>query len=169
MTLKREEIPSLQEIDMASEEGTVPFPFINMTPGSATDSAHSRLLVRSHVGSWIWQQTKQNSGASDSDKVGDGHTQGVKLSTHRADWNSIKPEVATSTSPSAVTDNGPDLPRSNTTRGVYASGLNGAQYPIDSIGVGFFDPFQTYPSNNLPPAVANWCIKYCKYHGSLWR
>ena len=147
---------------MPSDKGIVSFPFINVTPGSATDSEHSRLLVRSHVGSWVRQQTKQNSGASsDTDEVDDGHTQGVKLSTHRADWNSIKLEVATSPSPLAVTDNGPDLPRSNTTQGVYASSLNRALYPIDSIDVGFFDPFQTYPSNNFPPAFVNWCTKYC--------
>lgn len=36
---------------------------------------------------------------SDTDEVGDGHTQYVKRSTHRADWNRIEFEAATSTSP----------------------------------------------------------------------
>jgi hypothetical protein len=54
------------------------FPFINVTPGSATESSHSRLLSRSHVGSWVWQQTKQNSAASDTDKVDNGYTQTLR-------------------------------------------------------------------------------------------
>jgi hypothetical protein len=166
---------------MPSDEGIMSFPFINVTPGSATDSAHSRLLVRSHVGSWAWQQTKQNSGASDTDEVDDGHTQGVKSSTHRADWNSIKLEVATSASSSTpltigcqtqdlVTDqtssgghddNGLDLPRSSNAPGPSASSPCGSLHSIDYIGGGNFDLFQMNPSNNFPPAFVNWCTKYC--------
>jgi hypothetical protein len=161
---------------MSSDEGIVSFPFINVTPGSATDSAHSRLLVRSHVASWVRQQTKQNSGASaDTDEVDGGHTQGVKSSTHRADWNSIKLEIATSASSSTpltigcqtldlVTDqtssgghddNGLDLPRSSNAPGPSALSLCGSLHSIDYIGVG------VYPSINFPPAFVNWCSKYC--------
>jgi hypothetical protein len=64
---------------MPSEESIVPrkgesFPFINGTPGSATESSHSRLLIRSHVGSWVWQKTKQTSEAPGTDKVDDSQT-----------------------------------------------------------------------------------------------
>jgi hypothetical protein len=167
----------LREMEMPSDEGIVSFPFINVTPGSATDSAHSRLLVRSHVGSWVRQQTRQNSGASDTDEVDGGHTQGVKSSTHRADWNSIKLEIATSassstpltigcqspeqTSSGGQDDNGLDLPRSSNAPGPSAFSLCGSLHSIDYIGVGTFDLFQMYPSNNFPPAFVNWCTKDC--------
>jgi hypothetical protein len=169
---------------MPSEESIVPqkrrsFPFINVTPGSATESSHSRLLVRSHVGSWVWQ-TKQNSRASDTDKVDDGHTQDVKRSIHRADLNSTEFKAATSTSPSAalaigyqtldlVTDqtsshghdnNGLDRPRSNSVPELSTSTPNRSLYSIDYISIGALDPFQTYPSK-FPPAFVNWCTKYC--------
>jgi hypothetical protein len=185
ITLKGEEIPVLQEIDMPSKESIVPqkrrsFPFINATPDSATERSHSRLLIRSHVGSWVWQQTKQNSGALDTDKVDDSHTQDVKRSTHRADWNSIEFEAATSTLPSASLtigcqtpdlatcqtssrghdDNGLDLARSNNTPELSVSSPRGSLHSIDYISVGTLDPFQTYPSN-FPPAFINWCAKYC--------
>jgi hypothetical protein len=164
---------------MPSEESIVPrkgesFPFINVTPGSATESSHSRLLIRSHVGSWVWQQTKQNSEASNTDEVDNGHT-------HGADCNNIEFEAATSTSPSDCLiigcqnpdlatgqtasgghdDNGLDLLRSNNASGLSASGLCGSSYSIDYISVATLDPFQTYPSNNFPPAFVNWCNKYC--------
>jgi hypothetical protein len=154
-------------------------PFINVTPGSATESSHSRLLIRSHVGSWVWQ-TKQNSGASDTDEVDDGHTQDVERSTHRADLNSTEFKTATSTSPSAsfaigcqtldlVTDqtsshghdyNGLDLPRSNSAPELSTSSPCGSLYSIDYISISALDPFQTYPSK-FPPAFVNWCTKYC--------
>ena len=163
------------------------FQFINVTPGSATDSAHSRLLVRSHVGSWVWQQTKQNSGTSDTDEVDDGHTQGIKSSTHRADWNSIKLEVATSpssstplaigcqtpdlatdqTSSRAHDDNGLDHPRSSNALEPSDPSPCGSLHSIDYIGGGKFYLFQMNLSNNFPPAFVNWCTKYCEYHGFL--
>ena len=165
---------------MASEEGIVRFPFINVTPGSATDSAHSRLLVRSYVGSWVWQQTKQNSGSSDTDKVDDSHTQGVKISPYRADWNSIKLEVTTSTPPLAPLaiscqtpdlatdqtssrahdDNGLDLHRSNNVPSLSASGPCGSLHSIDYISVGTLDPFQTCRSN-FSLTFINSCHIYC--------
>jgi hypothetical protein len=169
-------------MEMPSDMGIVSFPFINVTPGSATDSEHSRLLVRSHVGSWVRQQTKRNSGASsDTDEVDDGHTQGVKSSTHRADWNSIELEIATSASsstplaigcqtPDLVTDqtssgghddNDLDLPRSSNAPGPSAFSLCGSLHSIDYIGVGTFALFQMYPSINFPPTFVNWCTKYC--------
>jgi hypothetical protein len=171
---------------MPSEETIVPqkrrsFPFINATRGSASERSHSRLLVRSHASSWVWQQTKQNSVASDTDKVDDGHTQDVKRSTHRADSDSVEFEAATSTSPSASLtigcqtpvlatgqtplgghdDDGLDLLRNNNAPELSASGLCGSLYSIDYISVATLDPFQTYPSNNFPPAFVNWCTKYC--------
>lgn len=166
---------------MSSDEGTMSFPFINVTPGSATDSAYNRLLVRSHVGSWVWQQTKQNSGASDTDEVDDIHTQGVKSSTHRADWNSIKLEVATSLSsstPLAIScqtpdlmtdqmsscghdDNGLDLSRNSNALSPYGFSLCGSLHSIDYIGGEKLDLFQTNLSNNFPPGFVNWCTKYC--------
>jgi hypothetical protein len=174
----------LQEIELSSVESIMPqkrrsFPFINVNPGSATESSHSRLLVRSHVGSWVWQ-TKQNSGASDTDEVDDGHTQDVKRSTHRADLNSTEFKAATSISPSAsfvlgcqtldlVTDqaslhghdnNGLDRPRSNSVPEPSTSSPCGSLYSIDYISIGALDPFQTYPSK-FPPAFVNWCTKYC--------
>jgi hypothetical protein len=170
---------------MPSEESIVPqkrrsFLFINATPGSATESSHSRLLVRSHVGSWVSQQTKQNSDTSATDKVDDGHTQDVKRSTHRADLNNIEFEAATSTSPSASLtigcqtpdlatgqtlldghdDNGLDLLWNNNAPEISTSCLCGLLCSIDYISVDTLDPFQTYPSN-CPPALVNWCAKYC--------
>jgi hypothetical protein len=171
---------------MPSEESIVPrkgesFPFINVTPGSATESSHSRLLVRSHVGSWVWQQTKQNSEASDTDEVDNGHTQDITCSTHRAGLNSIELEAATSTTlsasltigcqtPDLVTgqassgghdDNGRDLLRSNNAPELSASGICGSLYSVDYISVATLDPFQTYQSNHFPHAFVNWCTKYC--------
>jgi hypothetical protein len=153
------------------------FLFLNATPGSATESSHSRLLVRSHVGSWVWQQTKQNSGASDTDEVDDGHTQYVKRSTHRADLNSLEFAAATSTSPSDSLTIGcqtPDLATGQAPSGGHddngldhnapklsASSPCISVYSIDYISVATLDPFQTYPSNNFPPAFVNWCTKYC--------
>jgi hypothetical protein len=156
------------------------FPFINVTPGSATESSHSRLLIRSHVGSWVRQQTKQNSEASDTDEVDNGHTQDITCSTHRAGLNSIELEAATSTSLSASLtigcqtpdlatgqtplgghdDNGLDLLWNNNALEISASGLCRSLYSIDYISVDTLDPFQTYPSN-CPPALVNWCTKYC--------
>jgi hypothetical protein len=150
------------------------FPFINVTPGSATESSQSRLLIRSHVGSWVWQQTKQNSEASNTNEVDNGHT-------HGADCNNIEFEAATSTTlsasltigcqtPDLVTgqtspgghDNiGLDLLRSNTAPELSASVPCGSLYSMDYISVDTLDPFQTYPSNNFPPAFVNWCTKYC--------
>jgi hypothetical protein len=157
------------------------FLFLNTTPGSATESSHIRLLVRSHIGSWVWQQTKQNYGASDTDEVDDGHTQYVKGSSHRADLNSLEFEAATSTSPSdsltigcqtpdlatgqtpshSHDDNGLDLPRSNSAPELSSSNPCGSLYSMDYISVATLDPFQTYPSNTFPPAFVNWCTKYC--------
>jgi hypothetical protein len=150
---------------MPSEERIVlqkrrSFPFINVTLGSATESSHSRLLVRSHVGSWVWQ-TKQNSRVSDTDEVDDGHTQDVKRSTHRADLNSTEFKAATSTSPSAsfaiscqtldlVTDqtslyghdnNSLDLPRRNSVPELSTSSPCRPLYSIDYISIGALDPF----------------------------
>jgi hypothetical protein len=207
ITLKGEEIPALREIEMSSEESIVPrkgesFPFINVTPGSATESTHSRFLIRSHVGSWVWQQTKQNSealdtdkvddaldtdkvDALDTDKVDDGHTQDVNRSTHRADadGNHTEFEATQSTSlaasltigcqtPDMATgqrssrgrdDNGPDLPDEPK---LSASDPRRSLYSIDYISVDTLDPFQTYPSK-FPPAVFNWCIKYCLCYSVL--
>jgi hypothetical protein len=156
------------------------FPFINVIPGSATQSSHSRLLVRSHVGSWVWHQTKQNSEVSDTDEVDDDESQDVKCSTHGADLNSTEFKAATSISPSAsfvigcqtldlVTDqtsshghdnNGLDLPRRNSAPELSTSSPYSSLYSIDYISIGALDPFQTYPSK-FPPAFVNWCTKYC--------
>ena len=173
---------------MPSGDGVVSFPFINTTPGLATDSAHSRLLVRSHVSSWIWQQTRQSSRMSDTNVVNDGHTQGAERSTYRAEGDTVKPEVDTSIPPSAVSCQSPelatdatssrgndgnrqDLLGSNHLPGMSGTGLTGALYSnsLDYIGLGVFNPFQTYPLNNLSPVFVHWCIKYCKYHRFLNR
>jgi hypothetical protein len=175
---------------MSSEERIVPrkgesFPFINVTPGSATESTHSRFLIRSHVGSWVWQQTKQNSEALDTDKVDDGHTQDVNRSTHRADadGNHTEFEAAPSTSlaasltigcqtPDLATgqrssrgrdDNGLDLPDEPK---LSASNPRRSLYSIDYISVDTLDPFQTHPSK-FPPALFNWCTKYCLCYSVL--
>jgi hypothetical protein len=166
---------------MPSEESIVPrkgesFPFINVTPGSATESSQSRLLVRSHVGSWVWQQTRHNSEMSDTDEVDDDESQDVKRSTHGADGNSIEFEAATSTSLSATLTIGchiPDLATGQTPSashddnglGHNAPELSGSSpcislYSIEYVTVGTLDPFQTYPSK-FPPAFVNWCTKYC--------
>jgi hypothetical protein len=163
---------------MPSKESIVPqkgepFPFINLTPSSATESSQSRLLIRSHVGSWVWQQTKQNSEASNTDEVDNGHT-------HGADCNNIEFEAATSATlsasltigcqtPDLVTgqtssgghdDNGQDLLRSNNAPELSASGICGSLYSVD-ISVATLDPFQTYPSNQFPHPFVNWYTKYC--------
>jgi hypothetical protein len=159
---------------MPSEESIVPrkgesFPFINITPGSATKSSHSRLLIRSHVGSWVWQKTKQTSELSDTDEVDDYHSQDVKRSMHGTDSNSIQIEAVTSTSLSASLTIGyqtPDLATSQTPSGGHDD--NGRDLPrnnnapeLSDIGVSTLDPFQTHLSDNLPPAFVNWCTKYC--------
>jgi hypothetical protein len=164
------------------------FPFINANPGSATERSHSRFLVRSHVGSWIWQQTKRNSGASDTDEVDDSHAQGVKRSMHRANWDSIEFEATTSTTPLASLtigcqtpdlatgqtstrrhdDNDLDLLRSSNAPELSPSGLYRLLYSTDYISIGTLDPFQMYPSN-FPPAFVNWAITYCEYHSFLYK
>jgi hypothetical protein len=140
------------------------FPFINVAPGSATESSYNRLLIRSHVGSWVWQQTKQNSEASDTDAVDNRHTHGADcndvefeaaISTPLLTIGCQTPDLAGQTPSGSHDDNDLDLPRSNNAPELSASTPCISLYSIDNL-----DPFQTYASN-FPPAIVNWYTKYC--------
>ncbi|KAJ5612034.1 hypothetical protein N7510_005228 [Penicillium lagena] len=156
---------------MTSARGSVPrrqrtFHFVNAHPFSDTESFETRHFLRSHVGSWVWQQIKQKSTISETDEPRE-RSQCANLSTNNPDWTSVE-------------DIG-DVPGSSTTKGAQDSGggvalitsentLHGSDsHPsrslytplctIDHIGNATLDPFQTF-SSDFDPMLVNWCNIY---------
>lgn len=171
---------------MSSARGAAPrkqmsFHFINAHPSSETERSRSRYFIRSHIGTWTWQQSQQNSGGPETDDVDESHAQNINHSMHRVDRNSIEVEAATSTScspslsissqtphwatgktiPGSHDGSGWGLTTTDTNRALdqSASGLSGSLYSMDYISAGTLDPFQTYPSS-FPPEFVNKCITY---------
>lgn len=177
-----------ESYSMPSPEGAtsrrqMSFHFVNAHPSSETESLQSRHFVRSHVGSWVWQQTKQSSRTVENDENDDRYAQDVRPWRDKAGWNTAEllgvgsatsstslpisthsPETETSrTAPSVHNGKEISLPRMNNTLERSAFGSSGSVHSIDYISGGSLDPFQTYPSG-FPSNFVNWCHKYCLYH-----
>lgn len=136
---------------MPRTQKTKPIRFVNAYPVSDSEKEQSRLIVRSHVGSWTWQQIKERSDSERAQQVG---TQSASESQSKVDNGEAN---------IAITIDDEDLLGQEATapRSAFRP-INSQSTSILNLGAGNIDPFRTYPSE-VPSATVNKCISYCEY------
>jgi hypothetical protein len=160
---------------MASARGSLPrrqrtFHFVNAHPFSDAESFEARHFLRSHVGSWVWQQIKQKSRVSETDEPGE-RSQCADLSANNPGWTSVEDIRDASGSPTTKdtqdSGEGVALITSENTLHRSDSHPSGSLYTplctIDHIGNAMLDPFQTV-SSDFDPILVNWCNIYSSFN-----
>ncbi|KAL3705026.1 hypothetical protein TMatcc_008698 [Talaromyces marneffei ATCC 18224] len=134
---------------MPRTQKSKPIRFVNAYPMSESEKKHSRLIVRSHIGSWTWQQIKERSDSEMGQQIDKQN-----ISVQRKEIENEEEYFA-----SSLDDDEELLGREPpATRSPFRPN-DSHSTSIHNLGAGNVDPFRTYPSE-VPSATVNKCISY---------